>query len=92
MTTYFLFGKYTPEALRKASAQRTQKAYQIIQRLGGRVKAVHALLGATDLLIQVELPGTQQAIQASLALTRLTGIGFSTSEAIPVSEFDKIIG
>ena len=91
MTTYFLIGKYTPEALRKASAQRTQKAYQIIQRLGGKVKSVHALLGADDLLIQVELPGTQAAMKASLSLTRLTGIGFSTSEAVSVNEFDKLV-
>jgi uncharacterized protein with GYD domain len=90
MTTYFLMGKYTPEALKGTSAGRTQKAYKLIERLGGRVKSIHALLGEKDLIVQVELPGVKSAIKASLGLTKMTGIGFSTSEALLVSEFDRL--
>ncbi len=90
MTTYFLIGKYSQEALKHVSSQRTKKAYQIIQKLGGRVKSIHALLGEKDLIIQAQFPGSKQAMNASLGLTKITGIGFSTSEAISIDEFDKL--
>ncbi len=91
MTTYFLFGKYCVDSLKKANSKRTAQAYKLIQKLGGKIKSVHALLGENDIIIQAELPGTKAALKASLGLTRLTGIGFTTSEAVPVSEFDKIV-
>ncbi len=90
MTTYFLIGKYSPEALKGVNSQRTKKAYKLIEKLGGKVKSVHALLGERDLVIQVELPGTKAALKTSLGLAKLTGIGFTTSEALAVSEFDKL--
>jgi len=90
MTTYFLIGKYSQESLKHISSQRTKKAYQIIQKLGGRIKSIYALLGEKDLIIQAQFPGSKQAMNASLGLTKITGIGFSTSEAISIDEFDKL--
>lgn len=92
MATFFIFGKYTPEAVRGISARRTQQAVGEIERLGGRVTAMHALLGEYDLLFCTELPGIEAAIQASVALTRLTGIAFTTCPAVAVETFDRLAG
>jgi len=91
METFFLFGKYSTEALKKISPERTRKAINTVQRFGGRVKSVYALLGNSDLVFIVNLPSAAQATVVSIALTKLTGISFSTSPAIPVDQFDQLV-
>ena len=91
MNTFFMFGKYSEQSLKKISPERTRKAINTIQKYGGRVKSVYALLGPSDLVFIVNLPGPAQATVVSLALTKLTGISFTTSSAIPVDEFDKLV-
>ncbi|HLD69736.1 MAG TPA: GYD domain-containing protein [Candidatus Omnitrophota bacterium] len=90
MITFFMFGKYSTEALKKISPERTRKAINAIQKFGGRVKSVYALLGNNDLVFIVNLPGPAQATMVSIALSKLTGIAFTTETAIPVEEFDKL--
>src|SRR3989338_8806561 len=90
METFFMFGKYSTQALNNISSDRTRKAISTIQKLGGRVKSVYALLGASDLVFIVNLPSAAQATVASIELTKMTGIAFSTSLAIPVEQFDKL--
>ena len=90
MAMYYLFGKYSQPALKEISADRTKKAAGAIEKLGGRVKSMHALLGEHDLIFVVELPGSKEAMKASLALHKLTGIAFTTSEAFSIEEFDKL--
>jgi len=90
MGTYFLFGCYSESALKEISAKRTEKAAATIQKFGGQVKSVHALLGEHDLVIIADLPGTEQAMQCSLALHKLTGIAFTTAPAVSVEQFDKL--
>ena len=91
MATYVMFGKYSAEAMKGASKGRTAEANAAVQKCGGQVKAVYALLGQTDLLIVADFPGTSEAMKASLALAKLTGISFTTSPAITVDELDKLI-
>lgn len=91
MSTYVLFGKYTPESLRGISAKRTEEADKLIKGLGGEIKAGYALLGDTDLVLIVDLPDTQRAMKASAQLTKLTGIGFRTAPAVAIEEFDKLM-
>ena len=90
MTTFFMFGKYSQDSLKKISSDRTRKAISTIQQLGGRVKSVYALLGQSDLVFIVNLPSPAHATMASIELTKMTGISFTTSLAIPVDEFDKM--
>jgi uncharacterized protein with GYD domain len=90
MAKYYLFGKYSQDALKQISDKRTQKAKEIIQGLGGAIKSMDALLGDHDLVFVIELPGSKEAVRASLALTKLTGISFKTSEAFAIDEFDKL--
>jgi uncharacterized protein with GYD domain len=91
MATFLMFGKYSAPALKEISAQRNQAAEDLIKKLGGKVQAVYALLGETDLLAVVELPGIEAALKASVDLSKMTGIAFTTCPAMPIEEFDKII-
>ena len=91
MATFFMFGKYSPEALGEMSAERTDKAVSLIKKFGGEVNSMYALLGEQDLVLIVDFPELEQAIKASVALTKMTGVSFSSSPAVPVEEFDKMI-
>ncbi|MFZ0051210.1 MAG: GYD domain-containing protein [Desulfobaccales bacterium] len=92
MATFLMFGKYSAQALKEMSPGRTQKTRDKVKELGGEVKAIYAMLGKYDLLLVVNLPGIEAAMKASLALSKMTGISFNTAPALPVEEFDKIIG
>ncbi len=91
MATFFMFGKYSPEALKEMSAERTDKAVSLIKKFGGEVNSMYALLGEQDLVLIADFPELEQAIKASVALTKMTGVSFTSSPAVPVEEFDKMI-
>jgi len=91
MTTFFMFGKYSSEALKEMSAERTDKAVNLIKKFGGEVNSMYALLGEQDLVLIVDFPGVEQAMKASVALTKMTGVSFTSSPAVAVEDFDKII-
>ena len=91
MPTFLMFGKYSAQAVKEISPRRNQAAADLIQKLGGTIQAVYALLGDTDLLVVVDLPGIEAAFKASVELGKMTGIAFTTCPAIPVEEFDKIV-
>jgi len=87
-----MFGKYSPGSIKEISAERTQKANQLISENGGSVKSGYALLGETDLVLVVDFPGNDAAIKASVGLAKLLGIAFSTAPAVSMEEFDKLVG
>ncbi len=91
MATFFMFGKYSSEALKEMSAERTDKAVNLIKKFGGEVNSMYALLGEQDLVLIVDFPGMEQVIKASVALTKMTGVSFTSSPAVPVEDFDKMI-
>jgi uncharacterized protein with GYD domain len=91
MATYFLFGKYSSEATKGISAERTEKANKLMQKYGGEIKSIYALLGEKDLVIIASFSGVEQVVKATIAVSKLTGIRFTTAEAIAVKEFDKLI-
>ena len=91
MDLFIMFGKYSAEAVKGISPQRTAKAVSLVKKLGGDIKAMYALLGEKDVLVILTLPGVQEAMKASLALSKLTGISFTTSPAITVEDFDKLV-
>ena len=90
MATYFLFGKYSAEAVKGISPDRTKKADKLIKKFGGEMESVYALTGEKDLVIIARFPGIEKAVMFSIALFKLTGISFTTSEAITVKDFDKM--
>ena len=91
MATYFMFGIYSTDALESISAGRTNEAERLLTKFGGKVNSAYALMGEQDLVLIVEFPDVQHAIQASAALSRLTGISFSTLPAVEVAEFDQLM-
>jgi uncharacterized protein with GYD domain len=91
MATFFMFGKYSAQAVKDISVERTQQAIAEIKKLGGEIRDMHALLGEYDLLFCVKLPGIEDAIKASATMTRLTGIGFTTCPAVTVESLDRLM-
>ena len=91
MATFFMFGKYSPEALKKISAKRTNEVMKLVEQAGGKVKSIYALLGKVDLVIVVEMPGVEQVMKVSVTLAAKTGISFVCSPAVPVETFDRLM-
>ena len=91
MQTFFLFGKYSPAALKGISASRTKRASKLIQKYKGKVHSIHALLGEHDLVIIASLPSAEAALKTSVALGKATGIMFTSSPAVAVNRFDKLV-
>ncbi len=92
METFFMFGKYSSDSVKDISRERTQKLLDIVRRFGGEVLHMYALLGAYDLVLITRFPDMKEALQASVAITKALGISFSTLPAIPVEEFDRLVG
>jgi uncharacterized protein with GYD domain len=92
MAKFLMFGKYSLDGVKGIAADRTKKVVEIIQKSGGKVNAMYVLLGRYDIAFVVDFPGNAEAMKASIAITKLTGIGFTTCPALLVEEFDKIIG
>ncbi len=91
MSTYILFGKYSPESAKLISKKRTSLGANIIKKYGGELKAGYVLLGNVDVVLVVELPDTDSAIQTSVELTKALGIAFTTAPAVTVEQFDKLM-
>jgi uncharacterized protein with GYD domain len=91
MATFLLFGKYSADSIKSMSAARTEKATDLIKKYGGEVKSMYALVGDKDLVIIATFPASANAMKSSIALCKLTGISFTTSEALAVEDFDKMI-
>ena len=90
MTTYILFGKMSVNAVKDVSSVRTMKAVTIVEKYGGRIQSIYALLGGADVLAIIDFPDMNEAMKASVELTKLLGIAFSTSPAMTIDEFDKL--
>ncbi len=86
-----MFGKYSSQALKGISEERTEKVIQLIQENGGKVVSMYAVMGEHDLVLTLNFPDAENAFAASVALKKLTGISFSTSPVVEVEKFDKLI-
>jgi uncharacterized protein with GYD domain len=91
MATYIMMGKYSPKAYEGISSARTEQALDTAKKLNGEIKSIHVLLGEYDVHIIAEFPSMKEAISASVALQKLTGITFNTSEAMTAAEFDEFM-
>jgi uncharacterized protein with GYD domain len=90
MARYLMLGKYSAEAVKGIKKERTAKVVAAIKRQGGRIAGMYALIGPYDLAFLVDFPGNAALIKASIAITKATGIGFCSSAAMSVEEFDRI--
>lgn len=92
MAKFLMLGKYSSEAVKGMSSERTKKAIAIIEKTGGKVDSMYALLGKYDLAFVIDFPGIKDAMKVSIALTKATDIGFNTLPALTIEEFDKMMG
>ena len=92
MATFFMFGNFSMDAVGEISAERTEKAAAVVKELGGKVKGGYAMLGKDDLVLIVNLPDTGAAMKASIALSKLLKISFTTAPAVSIEEFDELMG
>jgi uncharacterized protein with GYD domain len=86
-----MFGKYSAESLKGMNAERTKKAVSMLEKLGGDVKDIYALLGQQDLVLITNFADMLQAMKASVMLSKMTGIAFTTSPAVSVEVFDNLM-
>ncbi|MFA5224908.1 MAG: GYD domain-containing protein [Candidatus Omnitrophota bacterium] len=91
MAKFFMYGKYTKEALGDISKDRTSKALEVIAKVGGKVNSMYALLGKYDIVLIADFPGVAEVMKASIALNKLTNISFTSFPAVSIEEFDKIM-
>jgi uncharacterized protein with GYD domain len=91
MATFLILGKYSSEGLMGMSTERTGAVAELVKKFGGEIKALYGLLGENDLACIAEFPGNEKAMQASVAISKLTKIAITTSPAVPVEEFDKLM-
>ena len=91
MATYLMFGKYSQDSIKHISTKRTEEARELIRSHGGTVTAGYAMLGKTDLVLIVELPDAEVAMKTSVALSKLLGISFTTTPAVAIEDFDKLM-
>ena len=91
MAKFLMLGKFSTEkATKEIDSKRTEKTVGIIKKHGGKLIEALILLGDYDMALCIELPGVSEAVQVSVALTKLTGVSFQTYAAITVAEFDKM--
>ncbi len=90
MAKFLMLGKYSLEAVKGITRERTNKVVNLIEKSKGSVDSMYALLGNYDLVFLADFPGNSEAMKASMAITKLTGITFTTSPAVTVEEFDKV--
>jgi uncharacterized protein with GYD domain len=87
-----MFGKYSSEATKDISPDRTRKTREVIQKNGGKIISMYAVMGEHDLVFTIDFPDSDKAIASSVALHKLTGIHFTTSPVVDVEQFDKLVG
>jgi uncharacterized protein with GYD domain len=92
MAKLLMLGKYSHEAIKGITSERTKKVVEVIEKSGGKVNSMYALLGCHDLAFIVDFPRNLDVIKASIAITKITGIGFISSPAVSIEEFDKNLG
>ena len=92
MSIFLMFGKYSTEATKQISSDRTEKSREVIRKNGGKIISMYAVMGEHDLVFTIDFPDADKAIAASVALYKLTGIHFTTSPVVDVEQFDKLVG
>ena len=92
MSIFLMFGKYSSEAMKDISPDRTEKVREVIQKNGGKIIYMYAVMGEHDLVFTIDFPDADKAIASSVALYKLTGIHFTTSPVVDVEQFDRLVG
>ena len=91
MAKFFMYGKYSQEAIKGIAAERTKKATEVIEKAGGKLNSAYALLGKYDIVLITDFPSVAEVMKASIGLNKLTSIAFTSFPAVTIEEFDRIM-
>ena len=91
MPIFLMFGRYSSEAIKNVSSERTVQARDVIAKNGGKIISMYAVMGEHDLVFTIDFENADRAMATSAALYKLTGIHFTTSPVVDVEQFDKLI-
>ena len=91
MSIFLLFGRYSSEAIKDISSDRTEKVRDLIKKNNGKIISMYAVMGDHDLVFTINFPDTKTAMATSVALYKLTGIHFTTSAVVDVEQFDTLV-
>ena len=91
MKTFLIFGKSSPQELKEISVKYRAEVVSLVNDFGGNVRSMYAMLRERYLVLIFAFPGIKTAMRASIALSKLTGISFTTLPAVPIDEFNNII-
>ncbi|MFC1592521.1 GYD domain-containing protein [Candidatus Omnitrophota bacterium] len=91
MAKFLMLGKYSLEAVKGLASERTKKVVGVVEKNAGKVISMYALAGVYDLVFILDFPDISHALKTSVEITKLTGISLTTSPAVTVEEFDKIV-
>ena len=92
MPIFMMFAKYSSNSITGISSDRTGKARELIEKNGGKIISMYAVMGEHDLVFTLDFPDAENAIKTSVALNKLTGINFTTSPVVEVEQFDRLVG
>ncbi len=77
--------------MKEISKKYKAEVVSLLKDFGGDVRSMYVMLREKYLFVIVAFPGIREAISASIALSKLTGILFQALPAIGADEFTKII-
>ena len=86
-----MLGKYTLSGMSRVSAARTHVVEEIVNKFGGELTTIYALMGDWDLAVIVDFPDNESAMKSAVALRKYTDIIFSTYPAVSIDDFDKSV-
>ena len=91
MKTFLIFGKSSSQELKEISLKYRAEVVSLVNDFGGNVRSMYIMLRERYLVLIFTFPGIKTAMSASIALSKLTGISFTTLPAVPIDEFNNIV-
>ncbi|HEX9762190.1 MAG TPA: GYD domain-containing protein [Acidimicrobiia bacterium] len=93
MSTYVTLANFTDQGIRNYSdSPKRAKAFkELVEQLGGEVKALVWTMGAYDLVAITEAPDDETAIAAALKVSSLGNVRTTTLRGFEMEEVDSII-
>jgi hypothetical protein len=87
MKVFIILGKSSAKELEEISRKYKVEILSVVKSFGGDVKAMYGMLREKYLFGIFAFPGIKRAEEASLALSKLTGISFRILPAISLNGF-----
>ena len=86
MGTFVIFGKASPKELREIMSKYRGEAVGLVKSYEGDIRSIYMMIREKYLVFVFLFPGLREAMKASIALSKLTGISFQTSPAVRVDD------